>query len=207
MKSYQSSKRPKGHLGGLRSAQPIILASVSPRRKQLVSLLGIKFKAVDSGYEEIMDPKQKPEDLVKFLALGKAESASRKYPNAIIIAADTVVEFKGKAIGKPKNKAEAIKMLKSFSGRSQNVLTGVAVLNAKTKQVVTTTEKIVVYFKKLSDQDISSYVNSGEPFDKAGGYGPVGLGVNLIEKMDGEFTVCLGLPMLFVFNALQKLGV
>ena len=82
-----------------------------------------------------------------------------------------------------------------------------AVLNAKTKQVVTTTEKIVVYFKKLSDQDISSYVNSGEPFDKAGGYGPVGLGVNLIEKMDGEFTVCLGLPMLFVFNALQKLGV
>lgn len=185
----------------------IILASISPRRKQLMGLLGIKFKVVDSGYKEVMDPKFKPEDLVKFLALGKAHAAAKKYPRAIIIAADTVVSFGGKAIGKPKNKTDAEKMLKSFSGKAHYVITGVVVLDAKSRQIITGVEKIKIYFKKLSNQAISAYVKSGEPFDKAGGYNLQGPGFGLIEKIEGDFSNGLGLPMAFVFNALQKLGV
>jgi septum formation protein len=185
----------------------IILASTSPRRLELLRLLRIKFKAVDSGYEEVVNPRLNHYDLVKFLALGKARAAARKYPKDVIIAADTMVSFRGKIIGKPKNAKDAEKMLKSFSGKAQDVITGVAVLDAQTKQVVTATDKIRVYFKKLSASEISKYIKSGEPFDKAGAYGPQGLGFNLINKIEGDFTNILGLPMVIVFNALEKLGV
>jgi len=185
----------------------IILASKSPRRLQLFKLLKIKFKAVDSGYREVVNPRLSHKDLVRFLALGKATAAARKYPKAVIVAADTMVSFKGKIIGKPKSKKDAEKMLKSFSGKAQEVITGVAVLNASTKQVVTAVDKIKIYFKKLSDADISAYIKSGEPFGKAGGYNLQGLGFNLIKKIEGDFTCALGLPMTIVFNALEKLGV
>jgi septum formation protein len=185
----------------------IILASTSPRRRQLFKLLGLKFKAVDPGYEEIVDPKLSHTELVKFLALGKAHAAAKKYPNSVIVAADTMVSFNGKILGKPKNKKEAETMLKSFSGNAQDVLTGVVVLDASTKQVIVAVDKIKVYFKKLSTQDILSYIKTAEPFDKAGGYGPQGPGFNLIQKIEGEFTNILGLPMAVVFNALEKLGV
>jgi septum formation protein len=185
----------------------IILASTSPRRLELFKLLGIKFKAADSGYEEIVDPKLNHKDLVKFLAVGKAEAAAKKYPKAVVVAADTMVSFRGKIIGKPKNKAGAEKMLKSFSGKAQEVITGVAVLDAQTKQVVVAADKIKVYFKKLSERDISAYIKTREPFDKAGAYGPQGLGFNLIDRIEGDFTNILGLPMVIVFNALEKLGV
>jgi septum formation protein len=185
----------------------IILASTSPRREQVFKLLNIKFKVVDSGYEEVVDPKLTHEELVKFLALGKAHAAAKKYPNAVIVAADTMVSFQGKILGKPKNKKDAERMLKSFRGKSQEVLTGVAVLDSRTKQVILGTEKIIVYFKKLLPQEISAYIKTGEPFDKAGAYSPQGSGFNLIEKIEGEFTNILGLPMPLVFNSLAKLGV
>lgn len=169
--------------------------------------MGIKFKAVDSGYEEIVDPNLSHKDLVRFLAVGKAQAAAKKYPKAVIVAADTMVSFGGKAIGKPKNKQEAEKMLKNFSGKAQEVITGVAVLDAQTKQIITAVEKIKISFKKLSIQDISSYVNNSEPFDKAGGYNLQGLGFNLIQKIEGDFSRALGLPMTIVFNALEKMGV
>ena len=188
-------------------SRQIILASTSPRRLLLFKLLGIKFLAVDSGFKEVVDSKLSHEDLVKFLALGKARAAAKKYPKAVIVAADTMVSFGGKIIGKPKNKRDAEQMLKSFSGNAQDVITGVAVLDSQTKQVIITSDKIKVYFKKLSVQDISAYIKTGEPFDKAGGYGPQGPGFNLIDKIDGDFTNILGLPMTIVLNALEKLGV
>lgn len=173
----------------------------------MFKLLGIKFKAVDSGYEEVVDPKMSHENLLKFLAAGKANAAAKKYPRAIIVAADTMVSFRGKILGKPKNEADAIRMLKSFSGKRQEVITGFAVLDAKTRQVISSVDKIEVRINNLTSGDIAAYVNSGEPFDKAGGYGPQGLGFNLIEKIDGDFTNILGLPMTGIYNALEKLGV
>jgi septum formation protein len=185
----------------------IILASISPRRRELMNLLKIKFKAVDSGYTEVMHKHLSPKDLVRFLAVGKARAAAKKYPKAIIIAADTVVSFKGKAIGKPKNKQEVFKMLKSFSGQTQEVFTGAVVLDAANKAILTTVATSKIYFKALSQKEIFTYSKSGEAMDKAGGYGPLGKGMNLLKKIEGDYTTAIGLPMEFVFNALAKLDV
>jgi len=185
----------------------IILASTSPRRKQLMGLLNIKFKVVDSGYEEIIQKHLSNEQLVKFLALGKAQATAKKYPRAIIVAADTMVVFGGKVLGKPKNRAEAFNMLKSFSGKSQDVITGVAVVDAISGKKIVSATKSKTYFKKLSNKQISAYVNSGEPYDKAGGYNLQGLGLNLMGKIEGDFTNLLGMPMGVVLNALEGLGI
>jgi septum formation protein len=185
----------------------IILASTSPRRRELFKLLNVKFKAVDSGYEEIMDQSMRHDDMVRFLALGKAHSAAKKYPKAVIISADTVVSFKGKAIGKPRSNPEAQKMLKSFSGKAQDVVTGTVVLDAVSKRVVTNVTKIKVHFKKISAKEINDYIKTGEPFDKAGGYAPNGGGMNLIKKIEGEFTSCLGLPLGVIVSAFEKLNI
>ena len=184
----------------------IILASTSPRRKQLMELLHIKYKVADSGYEEIIQKHLSHKQLVRFLALGKAKAAAKKYPRALIIAADTMVSFRGKAIGKPKNKAEAAAMLKSFSGKAQTLVTGVAVMDAASGKMLTKIITSKIYFKKLSDRDIQDYVCKANPFDKAGGYNLQGLGLSLIKKVQGDFTNNLGLPMGVVFNALQELG-
>jgi len=185
----------------------IILASISPRRRELMKLLKIKFKAVDPEFDEKIDPKLSHTDLVKFLALGKADAAAKKYPGAVIIAADTMVSFKGKVIGKPKNAKDAFKMLKAFSGKPHLVHSGVAVLDAKSKKLIIGHDTTKVYFKKLSHQDINKHIASGQAMDKAGGYGPLGSGLNLIRKIEGDGTTQFGLPLMFVSNALMELGV
>jgi len=172
-----------------------------------MKLLKIKFKAVDSGYEEVMHGHLSHAELVKFLAHGKAKAAAKKYPKAVIIAADTIVSFQGKAIGKPKNKHEAVLMLKSFGQKTQDVVTGAVVMDAVNKKTFTTVVKTKIYFKKLSNRQISGYIKSGEAYDKAGGYGPLGKGLNLIKKLEGDYTTAIGLPMEFVLNSLLKLGV
>ena len=185
----------------------IILASISPRRRELMKLLKIKFKAVDSGFDEVINPGLSHGAMVKRLALSKARAAAKKYPSAIIIAADTVVSFTAKIIGKPKDKTDAFKMLKSFKNKSQDVVTGVVVMDAAKKKVFSATVKNKIYFKDLSGSEILEYINSGESLDKAGGYGPLGKGMNLIKKIEGDYTTCLGLPLEFVFNSLRKLNV
>jgi septum formation protein len=154
-----------------------------------------------------MNQKMPHKDLVKFLALGKAQAAAKKYPNAIIIAADTIVSFKGKAIGKPKSKIEAEKMLKSFSGKPHKIITAVAVLDARTKEVFLEADEIKIYFRKLLPREIKNYVATGEPMDRAGAYAFQGLGFNLIAKIQGDVTTAIGLPMQLLYNILQKLGV
>lgn len=185
----------------------IILASTSPRRRQAMGMLNLKFKVADPGFEEILSPGMPHGAQVLKLALGKARAAAKKYPKAVIICADTMVSFKGKIIGKPKTAKEAEAMLKAFSGRSHTVLSGVAVLDAASGRVITDLGKCTIYFKKLSPAVIDLYIKSKEPFDKAGGYNLQGAGFNLIAKIEGEFTNILGLPMDKVFNALQALGI
>lgn len=172
-----------------------------------MKLLKIKFKAVDSGYEEVMHKYMAHGELVKFLALGKARAAAKKYPKAVIIAADTIVSFRGKAIGKPKNRKEAFLMLKEFSGKTHSVFSGVAVLDARSKKVFSWHDTVKVTFKKLSAKEINNYLSFGQAMDKAGAYGPLGKGINLIEKIQGDITTDLGMPLGFVFNSLRKLGV
>jgi septum formation protein len=187
--------------------KPIILASISPRRRGLFKLFDLNFKAVDSGYEEILHKHLSHSELVKFLALGKAKAAAKKYKNSVIVAADTIVSFNGKAIGKPKNRKDAFLTLKSFSGKSQDVFTGVAVMDAKTGKIFNEFCKSRVYFKKVSDKNINEYLDTGEAMDKAGSFGPLGKGLNLIERIEGDTTNVIGLPMEFVFKGLNKVGV
>ncbi len=185
----------------------IILATISPRRRQMFKLFGIPFKAVDSGYEEVVHKHLSVEQLVKYLALGKAKAAAKKYPKAIIIAADSVAYFKGKIIGKPKTRQEAIQNFKDFSGKHHEFITGTAVLDAKTGRLITNVTKSKIYFRKLEQKDILDYIKRGHPYDKAGGFSPQGIGFNLLEKMTGDFNNNLGLPLGFVYNALEKLNV
>lgn len=185
-------------------AKQIILASTSPRRKQLFELLHIKHRVVDPGYEEIVHKNLSHKELVMFLALGKARAAAKKYPRAVIVAADTMVSFKGKIIGKPKNRAEAVAMLKSFSGKIQGLVTGWVVLDAASGKTIKGFARSKIYFKKLSDKVIYNYIAKADPYDKAGGYNLQGEGLNLVKKIQDDFTNCLGIPMEQVFNAIQK---
>jgi septum formation protein len=185
----------------------IILASTSPRRKQLLEILSIKFKAVDPGYEEIMQPNLNHEEQVKFLAFGKAKAAAKKFPNAIIIAADTMVSFSGKIMGKPENEKEAFKILKSFSGKTQYIISAVAILDSKTKEIFCRAEKMKVTLKKLSSKEILGYIATKEGRDRAGGYAFQGVGFNLIEKVEGDITVSVGMPMTLVYNGLKRFNV
>ena len=173
----------------------------------MFKLFGIKFKAIDSDYEEILQKHLTHEQQVVFLAIGKAKAAATKFPKAIVISADTMVLFGDKIIGKPKNIKDAERMLKSFSGKSQILMTGVAVLDSQSGQVLTHVEKSKLYFKKLTSADIAEYIKKGKPLDKAGGYNLQGYGFNLIQKIEGDFTNNLGLPMGVVYNFLQQLGI
>ena len=149
---------------------PIILASTSPRRKELMEKTGLKFKIVAPDYEEDMSLKLSPKKLAAVLSMGKAMSIVPRHGEAVIISADTFIVFGDRVIGKPKTKKEAEKMLRKFSGKKHSVLTGLALVwKAKNKQFSEVVETKVT-FNKLSDSMIKSYLSTDEPMDKAGAY-------------------------------------
>ncbi len=158
-------------------------------------LLGLPFKAVAPNYHEVHHAHLTPEQLVKFLAVGKAEAAAKKYRNAIIIGSDTIVSFRGTIFGKPKDRKDAVRILKTLNGQVHHVYTGVAVINMATGKKIIRAIKSRVYFRKLSEQGIKNYVATGEPMDKAGGYAMHGIGAGLIKKVIGSYTGVVGLPM------------
>lgn len=185
----------------------IILASTSPRRKHLLQLLNLKFKVIDSGFEEKIRPGVKVELMVKELALGKAKAAAKKHKSSLIIAADTVVSLNGKILGKPHTPQKAVYLLKALSNKVHYIFSGLAILDSATGQEYLASSKTKVYFKKLTDREIREYVASKEPLDRAGAYAIQGLGFGLIEKISGDLTNAIGLPMELVYNGLKKFGV
>lgn len=185
----------------------IILASTSPRRKQLLEMTGLKFSVEASDYKEDMSLKLKPIELAKKLSRGKAEAVAKKHKNAIVIGADTFIAFDGKVLGKPHAPAAARKMLKEISGRSHEVITGFTVINTATGKSISKATSSKIYFKKLSPKTINSYVRTGEPLDKGGSYAIQGLGCLLIDKIEGDYLNIIGLPTKDVLEAVQKLGV
>ena len=157
--------------------------------------LGVGFKSVESGYREHHHKHLKPEELVKYLALGKARKAALKYPHAIIITADTLVEFRGKVLGKPKNKKDAQRILTMLSGKINFVLTGMCVIDTIKNKIFTVGKKIKVIFKKLSEKVIDDYIETGEPLDRAGGYALDAKGIKLAQKVIGDMDSAIGLPV------------
>lgn len=175
----------------------IILASQSPRRRELLENIGLKFEIMVDNSPEDMSGILTISELVKKLSAKKAANVSDKLSgrDCIIISADTVVSIDDKVIGKPMDRKNSIDVLKSLSGNSHYVYTGITVLDNKSGKIVSDFEKTEVTFRKLSDKEITDYVNTGEPMDKAGSYGIQGKASLFVEKIDGDYFNIVGLPI------------
>ena len=176
-----------------------ILASGSPRRKELLELMGLEFKVIVSQADEDSVSKDlKPELYVRERALLKASASAKEVlrnKNAVIISADTIVTLDGQIRGKPKDEDDAFNMLSKLSAREQAVYAKYCVMRISDGKAVCGKVRTKVKFKDLSDDQIRGYINSGEPMDKAGAYGIQGLGSLLIEKIDGDYFNVVGLPI------------
>jgi septum formation protein len=191
----------------LKQNRTIILASASPRRKELLKKIGLKFKVDPSDSNEILRLDIPPERMAKAISREKALKVAQKYPDAIIIAADTFGIFKGKIITKPANSDEAKAILLKLSDKSHRVITGFTILDTASKKVTTHSVETRVYFKKLTEEEIENYIDSGEPLDKAGAYGIQGLGSVLVKKIVGDFYNVIGLPISALVESLKKFGI
>ncbi|XP_069668695.1 probable bifunctional dTTP/UTP pyrophosphatase/methyltransferase protein isoform X2 [Periplaneta americana] len=193
------------------NSQRIILASGSPRREEILKCVGLKFEVCPSLYEESLDPNTYKchADFVLDTARNKVQEVADRL-NAdgkeadIIIGADTVVSMDGKIYGKPKDERRAIQMLKELSGRVHTVFTGV-ILRSGTC-LMKFSESTNVFMTPMSEEIIKAYVKTGEPLDKAGGYGIQGLGGSLIEKIEGDYFNVMGLPLHNVCKHLVEMG-
>jgi len=187
--------------------QKIILASGSPRRRELLKMIGIKnFTVIPDKTEEIFASGLTPEQSVCKTALQKAKNVSKQCSKEdLIIAADTEVYLDGMHFGKPKDKEDAEDMLKKLSGRRHTVYTGIALIFGD--DIITSAESTEVYFRQLSDKEITNYVRTGEPLDKAGAYGAQGMGAVFIERLEGDFFNVMGLPVCKLTIMLRSLGV
>ncbi|MDM5315703.1 Maf family protein [Fictibacillus sp. b24] len=182
----------------------LILASASPRRHELLSLTLLPFETYPSTLEEKMDLSLTPSQLVESLAEQKAEDVFTYKADCVVLGADTIVSFHNNRLGKPKNADDAADMLRMLSGQTHEVYTGVCLLDQEKKVVFSV--KTEVTFYTLDEKTISWYINTGEPFDKAGSYGIQGHGSLLVEKIQGDYFNVVGLPISKVVRSLKDFG-
>lgn len=179
----------------------LILASQSPRRKELLGLLGIPFTVQVSQADETMDPKEAPATQVEAVSRRKALAIPAD-PDSVILAADTIVVCDGIILGKPRDPEDAVRMLQMLSGHTHQVMTGMTVLYKN--QVHSCTEITDVTFRQLSQREIQRYVDSGEPMDKAGAYGIQGGAALFAETLHGDYYNVMGLPVCRLVQLLRE---
>jgi septum formation protein len=186
---------------------PLILASNSPRRKELLTQAGIPFEVVPSLYEEHNHPGIPPAQLVKEQALDKALEVAHRYPERTVLGADTLVVLDQSILGKPKDAQEAHAMLTEIQGRWHEVYTGVALIYGKDSSAQKThVQTTKVHLRTLSPQEITAYIATQEPMDKAGAYAIQGYGALLVDAIEGCYTNVVGLSLPVVWDLLQPLG-
>ncbi len=183
----------------------IVLASASPRRRELLTSLGLEFDVYATDADESVLEAMSPDKLVGVLSRRKAEAAAAVFPDAIIVAADTVVSVGGEILGKPHDDCDAKRMLRMLSGGRHTVATGVSVISdgALSSEVVLTD----VFMRDISDGEISDYIKTGEPRDKAGAYGIQGLGGVFVTRIEGEYFNVTGMPKEATARLLRGVGV
>ena len=181
----------------------LILASQSPRRRELLGLTGLEFIVRVADIDETMDPGKAPFEEVARVSRAKAEAVARK-PGDVVIAADTIVVCGNEVLGKPHSEADAFRMLKLLSGRSHEVMTGMTVL--RDGEAITHTEVTKIHFRSLGDAEIRAYIASGEPMDKAGAYGIQGGAALFADQMEGDYYNVMGLPVCRLAMILRSLG-
>lgn len=181
---------------------PFILASNSPRRKEILSQAGFQFAVLPSDVDESFPNEMILQDVPVMLAERKAKALLESCANSLILAADTVVILENEILNKPANKHEALQMLKKLSGKTHEVVTGIAL--ASPNEMVTASDSALVRFRELADWEIEWYVRSGASLDKAGAYGVQDfIGMAGIEKLDGSFYTVMGLPIYHVYQLLK----
>ncbi len=173
----------------------IILASQSPRRRYLLERAGLRFAVIPSRLDEASVTAASPDDYVRELAQAKAMDIARMHPKSWVIGADTVVVADGRILGKPASTAQARDMLRRLSGRMHQVLTGFCICRLSGERLFTDVVRTDVLFKALTDDEIEWYIQTGEPFDKAGAYAIQGIGTFLVKRINGSYTNVVGLPV------------
>ena len=182
----------------------VILASASPRRRDLLTMIGITHEVIPADVDETYGPEEVPRAHAERLAREKASVLAARAPDAVIIAADTIVVVDGDVLGKPRDAEEAARMLRRLAGRTHTVFTAVAV--ASGAKILSGVEEVGVTFRPLDDATITSYVATGEPMDKAGAYGIQGYGAAIVERIDGDYFAVMGLAIGRMLALLRELG-
>jgi septum formation protein len=182
----------------------LILASKSPRRRYLLAKAGLTFTVVPSTFDEGRVPLTSPAEYVRTLAESKTGDVARRYPHSWVIGADTIVAIDDALLGKPATKRDAADMLRSLSGRTHQVFTGYCICHTAGNRMFSDAVKTDVRFKSLTDDEIDWYVQTGEPFDKAGAYAIQGIGTFLVKSINGSYTNVVGLPVCEVIEYLIK---
>jgi len=185
----------------------IILASASPRRRELLKHLGLTFEVIPSKIEEDVKYGEEPCEHVLRLARLKAQEIARDQDSAVIIGADTIVVLGGEILGKPKDEEEAFAMLSQLSGRVHKVFTGFCVLDASDGSEYSEAVESKVRFKHLTPEEIRGYIKTGEPMDKAGAYAVQGRGSYMIKEIQGSYTNVVGLPLCELVEVLSRVKV
>jgi septum formation protein len=184
---------------------PVVLASASPRRKELLELLGLEPEVVPADLDEAVLNGEHPEAYVERVARDKAAAVHARRKEALVVAADTTVVLDGEIIAKPENEADAARMLRKLQGRDHVVHTAIAV--AYRRDTASGVETTRVWMRKLDDAAIRAYVATGEPMDKAGAYGIQGFGAVIVEKIEGDYFTVMGLGLGKLVGLLRKVGV
>jgi len=188
--------------------KPLVLASTSIYRKELLQKLKINFICSAPNIDETPQDKEPPKQLALRLAKEKALAIQSQHPQQIIIASDQVASFSGHIIGKPGNHNQTVQQLKQQSGQAVQFFTSICVLNSATNQSYTDIDICTVYFKHLSEQQILNYVNLEKPYDCAGGFKSEGLGIALFDKIEGDDpNALIGLPLIKLISLLQKFDI
>ncbi len=187
--------------------EPIILASKSPRRKELLEQAGLTLEIFAADIDEESIPLSAPKDYVKALSRIKADHIAKSRPDHWVIGADTIVVIDDIILGKPKSRDEAVHMLNTLSNRDHCVFTGFTICCHKKKKSITKSIETTVFFKQLSLGEIQWYAATNEPYDKAGGYGIQGIGAFLVRKINGSYSNVVGLPICEVMETLSSLSI
>lgn len=182
-----------------------ILASQSPRRRELLSMLGLEFEIITADIDETMDQTLSVEQAVAEVSRKKAEAVGKNHPGRLVVAADTIVVVDGRVLGKPHSREEAAQMLRSLSGRSHTVMTAFCLY--RDEVISTHVEQTDLKFKILSEEEIAAYIATGSPMDKAGAYGIQDGAAVFVERLNGDYYNVMGLPLCALVKCLRSCGV
>lgn len=187
----------------------ILLASTSPRRRELIQNLGLPVEILDNKVDETIEGTLPPKDVVQILAERKMKGAYKKIGQSkgIVVAGDTIVVHNGHILGKPKDTEDAFHMLSSLQGDTHLVYSGLACMNVETGEQIIRYSSTKVKMKALNEKQIKNYIETGEPMDKAGSYAIQGIGAAIVEKIDGDYFTVVGLPLSTLADMLGQLGV